>query len=107
MQKANEQQRQRQQQQEQQEQEQEQEQHNGHRWDEYLAFILIVCYELNMQYFTSCNTDKQANTIDSLASKFIENNVTSIQFLVNNYYYTFLVHFNIFALNVVFCLTLC
>ena len=75
--------------------------------DEYLAFILIVRYKLNMQYFTSCNTEKRANTIDSLASKFIENNVTSIQFLVNNYYYTLLVHFNIFALNVVFCLTLC
>ena len=75
--------------------------------DEYLAFILIVRYKLNMQYFTSCNTDKRANTIDSLASKFIENNVTSIQFLVNNYYYTLLVHFNIFALNVVFCLAVC
>ena len=98
MQKANEQQRQRQQQ---------QEQRHGHRWDEYLAFILIVRYKLNMQYFTSCNTDKRANTIDSLASKFIENNVTSIQFLVNNYYYTLLVHFNIFALNVVFCLAVC
>ena len=92
MQKANEQQRQRKQQ---------QEQRHGHRWDEYLAFILIVRYKLNMQYFTSCNTDKRANTIDSLSSKFIENNVTSIQFLVNNYYYTLLVHFNIFALNVV------
>ena len=43
MQKANEQQRQRQQQ---------QEQRHGHRWDEYLAFILIVRYKLNMQYFT-------------------------------------------------------
>ena len=48
MQKANEQQRQRQQ----------QEQRHGHRWNEYLAFILIVRYKLNMQYFTSCNTDK-------------------------------------------------
>ena len=105
MQKANEQQRQRQQQQEQ--QQQQEEQRHGHRWDEYLAFILIVRYKLNMQYFTSCNTDKRANTIDSLASKFIENNVTSIQFLVNNYYYTLLVHFNIFALNVVFCLAMC
>ena len=98
MQKANEQQRQRKQQQ----QQQQQEQRHGHRWDEYLAFILIVCYKLNMQYFTSCNTDKRANTIDSLAIKFIENNVTSIQFLVNNYYYTLLLHFNIFVLNVVF-----
>jgi ABC-type phosphate/phosphonate transport system permease subunit len=98
MQKANEQQRQRQQQ---------QEQRHGHRWNEYLAFILIVRYKLNMQYFTSCNTDKWPNTIDSLASKFIENNVTSIQFLVNNYYYTLLVYFNIFALNVVFCLAMC
>ena len=100
MQKANEQQRQRKQQ-------QQQEQRHGHRWDEYLAFILIVRYKLNMQYFTSCNTAKRANTIDSLASKFIENNVTSIQFLVNNYYYTLLVHFNIFALNIVFCLAVC
>jgi ABC-type phosphate/phosphonate transport system permease subunit len=98
MQKANEQQRQRKQQQ----QQQQQEQRHGHRWDEYLAFILIVRYKLNMQYFTSCNTDERANTIDSLASKFIENNVTIIQFLVNNYYYTLLVHFNIFTLNVVF-----
>jgi ABC-type phosphate/phosphonate transport system permease subunit len=108
MQKANEQQRQRQQQQEQQQQQQQQhEQCHGHRWDEYLAFILIVRYKLNMQYFTSCNTAKRANTIYSLASKFIENNVTSIQFLVNNYYYTLLVHFNIFAHNVVFCLAVC
>ena len=98
MQKANEQQRQRQQQ---------QEQRHGHQWNEYLAFILIVRYKLNMQYFTSCNTDKRANTIDSLTSKFLENNVTSIQFLINNYYYTLLVHFNIFALNVVFCLAVC
>ena len=101
MQKANEQQRQRQQQQ------QKQEQRHGHRWDEYLAFILIVRYKLNMQYFTSYNTDKRANTIDLLASKFLENNVTSIQILINNYYYTLLVHFNIFALNVVFCLAVC
>ena len=49
MQKANEQQRQRQQQ---------QEQRHGHWWNKYLAFILIVRYKLNMQYFTSCNTDK-------------------------------------------------
>ena len=98
MQKTNEQQRQIQQQ---------EEQRHDHRWDEYLAFILIVRYKLNMQYFTSCNTDKWANTIDLLASKFIENNVTSIQFLVNNYYYTLLVHFNIFSLNVVFCLAVC
>lgn len=102
MQKTNEQQRQRQQQ-----QQQKQEQRHGHRWDDYLAFILIVRYKLNMQYFTSCNTDKRANTIDSLASKFLENNVTSIQFLINNYYYTLLVHFNIFALNVVFYLAVC
>ena len=47
MQNANEQQRQRQQQQQQQ-----QEQRHGHRWNEYLAFILIVRYKLNMQYFT-------------------------------------------------------
>ena len=72
MQKANEQQRQRQQQQEQQQQ-QKQEQRHGHRWNEYLAFILIVRCKLNIQYFTSCNTDKRANTIDSLASKFLEN----------------------------------
>jgi ABC-type phosphate/phosphonate transport system permease subunit len=98
MQKANEQQRQRQ---------QRQEQRHGHWWDEYLAFILIVRYKLSMQYFTSCNTDKRANTLDSLVSKFLENNVTSIQFLINNYYYTLLVHFNIFALNVVFCLVVC
>lgn len=69
MQKTNEQQQQRQQQE--QEQEQQREQWHGHRWDEYLAFILIVRYKLNMQYFTSCNTAKRANTIDSLASKFI------------------------------------
>jgi ABC-type phosphate/phosphonate transport system permease subunit len=104
---VNEQHRQRQQQQEQQQQQQQQEQRHGHRWNEYLAFILIVRYKLNMQYFTSCNTDKRANTIDSLVLKFIENNVTSIQFLFNNYYYTLLVHFNIFALNVVFCLAVC
>ena len=69
MQKVNEQQRQRQQQ---------QEQSHSHRWGEYLAFILIVRYKLSMQYFTSCNTDKRANTIDSLTSKFIENNATRI-----------------------------
>lgn len=103
LQKANEQQRQRQQQ----EQQQKQEQRHGHRWDEYLAFILIVRYKLNMQYFTSCNTDKRANTLDSLVSKFLENNVMSIQFLINNYYYTLLVHFNIFALNIAFCLAEC
>ena len=102
MQKANEQQRQRQQQQQQQ-----QEQRHDHQWNEYLAFILIIRYKLNMLYFNSCNTDKRANTIDLLASKFIENNVTNIQFLINNYYCTLLVHFNIFALNVVFCLAVC
>ena len=99
IQKVNEQQRQRRQQQ--------QQQRHGQRWDEYLVFILIVRYKLNMQYFTSCNNDKRANTIDKLSSKFLENNVTSIQFLINNYYYTLLVHFNIFALNVVFCLAVC
>lgn len=71
MQKTKEQQQQRQQQQEQQQHQQQREQCHGHRWDEYLAFILIIRYKLNMQYFTSCNTAKWANTIDSLASKFI------------------------------------
>ena len=52
MQKVNEQQRQRRKQQEQQQQQQQQQQCHGHRWDQYLAFILIVRYKLNMQYFT-------------------------------------------------------
>ena len=36
----------------QQKQQQKQKQRHDHRWNEYLAFILIVRNKLNIQYFT-------------------------------------------------------